>query len=576
LAENPTQPEWVRCGLPHAWAQRSAWTVLDADFQDGQRFQRIWLAWQRDPQRSQMLHYVGIAATATILSPATGPAEAESYPNGWLHLVERSVGLGPGFHRIILDHARVSLTLCIGDVKAMLGEQVFHADTVFVDTLHDKWAVGLLARRCRRGSRFWMRTPAPAAGLAPSPANVHALLQAAGFQLDHDAPAGDGLSGSFNPPWNIPNSRTPSRHVVPAPARCAIIGAGIAGASVAHALAVRGWEVSVLDQEVRPAGGASSLPAGLAVPHVSADDNPRSRLSRSGSRLLAQHAHQMLAQGQDWDPSGVVEHRPDGSTLWHAQACWIRPDKLVQAWLSHPAIRFVGQARVAALRRTNARWQALGPEGHDLGSFDIVVVANAMGCAHLPNALPPDAQLAPAARDTLASLQAVHGTLSHGTYAEPIPGLPATPVNGHGCFIPHVPGDGGEHWFAGSTFETDAMAAADTSTQHTANMARLRQLLPMDGFDLAETLDRGPVTQWTATRCVTHDRLPLVGPIDVACGPGLWLCVGMGARGLSLSSLCAELLVARLGAEPLPIEFSLSRSLDINRPSRRPSLTLEE
>jgi tRNA 5-methylaminomethyl-2-thiouridine biosynthesis bifunctional protein len=100
-------------------------------------------------------------------------------------------------------------------------------------------------------------------------------------------------------------------------------------------------------------------------------------------------------------------------------------------------------------------------------------------------------------------------------------------------------------------------------------MERLRRLLPLEGYDLPDTLDRGPVAQWTSTRCITHDRLPLVGPVETTAGPGLWLCVGMGARGLSLSALCAELLAARLGAEPLPVEFSLSRSLDVNRVRRK-------
>jgi tRNA 5-methylaminomethyl-2-thiouridine biosynthesis bifunctional protein len=50
----------------------------------------------------------------------------------------------------------------------------------------------------------------------------------------------------------------------------------------------------------------------------------------------------------------------------------------------------------------------------------------------------------------------------------------------------------------------------------------------------------------------------------------------MGSRGLSFSALCAELLAARLGAEPLPVEFSLSRSLDVNRVRRKPSLHAED
>ncbi|MBI2750389.1 MAG: FAD-dependent oxidoreductase [Burkholderiales bacterium] len=546
-------------GLPSAWAGRLAWTVLDADFGDGDRFLSIWRAWQLDAQRPRMLHYVGVTADATRLSTHAALADV-------------CADLGPGFHRILLDNGQVSLTLCLGETQAMLGEQVFQADTLFANAPADKWAAQLLARRCKRETRFCVALPAHAS-TATSIANTTALLHAAGFVLDGPTTDPATLTGSFNPRWELSHTRTPSAHVVSAPARCAVIGAGLAGASVAQALAARGWQVSVLDQEMKPAAGASGLPVGLAVPHVSADDNPRSRLTRGGTRLLAQHAQRLLARGEDWDASGVRELHGDGDSLWHPQALWIKPATLVHAWLVQPGIRFVPHAKVTKLMRVDGVWQLLGAQGEELGCFEVVVLANAMGCVPLlRTGLGTDAQLQPELQDKLAALHAVHGTMSYGTYAEVLPGLPATPVNGNGCFIPHVPGPDGEQWCAGATFEPDALAAADTQAQHALNMQRLRQLLPMAEYDLPDTLDRGPVTQWTSTRCVTHDRLPLVGPVETAAGPGLWLCVGMGARGLSLSALCAELLAARLGAEPLPVEFSLSRSLDVNRVRRKPVL----
>ena len=531
------------CGLPEAWAHRNAWTVLDTDFQDGQHFLNTWRAWQNDPHRPRMLHYVGIAAT---------PPDVATVPE----LAEHVAGLGPGFHRILLDQARVSLTLCVGDVLALLGEHAFQADTLFARAPVDKWEVQALARRSKRGCRFWISaTEAPA------------WLQAAGFQLGASPPNDARLTGRFDPHWAIPTGRTHSQHVYAKPARCAIVGAGIAGASVAHALALRGWEVTVFDEAEQPAAGASGLPVGLAVPRVSADDNPRARLSRSGVRLLRQHAQRMLVCGQDWNPSGVTEHRPDGSKLWHVDACWIKPAALVRAWLAHPGIRFVGSRRVTVLRRVGRVWR-LGSD-QDLGSFETVVIANAAGSADLLSCLQADDSVNAELRDKLAALQEIHGTLSHGTYAQPMPGLPQTPVNGDGCFIPHVPDAQGELWCAGSTFETDVLLVADQAAQHAANMERLQHLLDMDGMGDVEELNRGSVSQWSGTRCVTHDRIPLVGPIKTASGPGLWLCAGMGSRGLSFSALCAELLVARLGAEPLPMEFSLSRSLDANRPRRR-------
>ena len=47
--------------------------------------------------------------------------------------------------------------------------------------------------------------------------------------------------------------------------------------------------------------------------------------------------------------------------------------------------------------------------------------------------------------------------------------------------------------------------------------------------------------------------------------PGLWLSTAMGARGLTLSLLCAELLAARLHGEPLPLDVRLARALGTER-----------
>lgn len=557
------------CGLPHAWAQQHAWTVLDTDVRDGHHFLNIWRAWLSDPQRPRMLHYVALANAVPEFAGA--PAFAAALV---AQVAARSVGLGPGFHRILLDQGQVSLTLCVGHVADLLAEHVFQADTLIARAPADKWAAQALARRCKRGSHFWMPE-----GATPALHNLPDLLRAAGFQSDA-ATAGIAagtavdtgpLTGRYDPPWDIRTSRQPTRYVHAQPARCAVVGAGIAGASVAHGLALRGWQVTVLDQAAAPAAGASGLPVGLAVPHVSADDNPRSRLSRAGIHLLHQHAEQLLVRGGDWDASGVLERRADGSTLWHAQACWIKPAQLVRAWLNTSGIHFAGHRRVAKVRQGDADklWRLSDNQGQSLGEFETVVVATAMDSAELLDGLWPADGPDAGARNRLADLQAVHGTLSHGRYAQPIPGLPATPVNGNGCFIPQIPSDLGRQWFAGSTFVTDAVLAADAAAQHAANMQRLQHLLPEMAGDLVEALNRGPVATWSSTRCTTQDRLPLVGPVDGAYGPGMWLCVGMGSRGLSFSALCAQLLVARLCGEPLPLESGLARSLDVNRPRRR-------
>lgn len=569
--------ELARCGLPDAWGNQDAWTVLDTDFLHGDHFLITWAAWQRDPLRPRMLHYVGIAPVAPALPFVDAPKISADMAKEWHAMAARCGALGSGFHRFVSDSGRVSLTLCIGDVQALLAEHVFQANTVFASAPMDKWDAQLLARRCKRGARFCMQTVATAPIEAAAALQLRALMLAAGFQLDDFTPDHASLAGSFDPRWNIPNSRTATRHTMLRPVRCAIVGAGIAGASVAHALALRGWDVTVFDKASAPACGASGLPVGLAVPHVSADDNPRARLSRNGVCLLAQNADRLLVRGHDWCPSGALERRPDSSMLWHPQGCWIRPAKLVRAWLTHPGIRFVGNSTVSELQYTDGFWQLHATQGQGLGQFELVVVANAMGSQALLKNFVVHTSQGPDVWDKLSALQAVHGTLSYGSYAQTVTGLPATPVNGNGCFIPHVPGTDEDQWFAGSTFETDAVLAADSATQHSENMTRLRQLLSLeDDKDLTRALEHGPTAHWSGTRCVTHDRFPLVGPVDTGSSTGLWVCIGMGSRGLSFSALCADLLAARLGDEPLPMEFSLSRSLDVNRVRRRPSARVKD
>ena len=58
----------------------------------------------------------------------------------------------------------------------------------------------------------------------------------------------------------------------------------------------------------------------------------------------------------------------------------------------------------------------------------------------------------------------------------------------------------------------------------------------------------------------------MVGPLLASGMPPVWISASMGSRGLTYAVLCAELLAARLGGEPLPLEGSLARLLAAARP----------
>jgi len=166
----------------------------------------------------------------------------------------------------------------------------------------------------------------------------------------------------------------------------------------------------------------------------------------------------------------------------------------------------------------------------------------------------------------LPAKQGMRGMLSwdvHQTHTASA--FPPFPVNGSGSVVSRIPVDGGQAWFMGSSYQPDSQVERDDQTNHISNLAHLRQLVPSLAAQLAPAFDTGSINNWKGTRCVTADRLPAVGPLEACEQPSLWLCAGMGSRGLSFSLLCAELLSAQFGAEPWPIEAKLARMLNALR-----------
>lgn len=591
-------------GLPRDGSQPAVWRILDTRFDRGLRFLRSWQAWKNDPRRPRILHYVALTAEPISLNELLAAAP----PHPELQALARELatqwfGLLPGFHRLTLDGAQVLLTLCVGDLTALLRQQQFLADAIYLDPAPPDsdeglawniWSVKALARCCRRGSALFCTS---------STAGLRADLTQCGFELG-SRPTAEPTSASdtawhgyFNPRWTIKTTRHPTAWSAPATS-CAVIGAGLAGASVAAALALRGWQVQVLDQGDAPASGASGLPVGLVVAHASADDCALSRLSRCGVRLMLQQARQRLRRGQDWDDCGTLERRLDGSpglpsswpdaghdwscdaapstpagawqralnqnmpALWHARAAWLKPAELVRAWLKQAGVTFQGQARVASIRQCGEDWELLDGRGRLLARARRVVLANASGVLPLLQTLQTEQPGLGLRLSQLPAMHAVRGQLSWAlNSATPPADFPPFPVHGAGSVIPAVPTDGGRAWFVGASYQPASRPPAPDEEAHASNFGRLNKLLPNLGQALAPQFATGAIHAWKNTRWVTSDRLPMVGPLYQGEQPGLWICAGMGSRGLSFSVLCAELLAAHWGGEPLPLEASLALSL---------------
>ena len=573
-------------GEPAQWSGRERWQLLETGFGLGLNFLACWQAWREDPQRPQRLFFTSVEAwpvRADDIRRSCAPFPeladlAEQLARQWQAML-------PGVHRLVFEGGRVQLTLGVGLARDWLPTLDTLVDSVFLDGFSPQvnpelWELPLLkavARLSRPGTRLATWTIARA---------LRDGLVSAGFEVEKAPglpPKRDCLRARFAPRWQ---PKTVLRGAEPPQTlrRAIVVGAGLSGSAAAYSLALRGWSVEVLDQADAPAAGASGLPAGLVAPHVSPDDAALSRLSRAGVRLTLARAAELLSAGSDWAASGVLEHRvegkhslprteswqawglesscaastqqleqaglaPDTRALWHGLSGWLRPAQLVRAQLDHPAIQFRGGCQVARIEPlAEGGWRVLDRNGAELGRAPQLVIASAYDTRALLRefaALP---------------LNALRGQISWGALDELPEGaralLPAMPVNGHGSFIHGPPGpDGRAAWITGSTFERGATRPELKPGDQDANRDKLLRLLPALGAALAPTFE--PDHAWAGVRCTLPDRVPAVGAI----APGLQVCAGMGARGLTLSVLCGELIAANLEGEPWPVERRLAQAL---------------
>ena len=383
-----------------------------------------------------------------------------------------------------------------------------------------------------------------------------------------------------------------------------MLGAGLAGSAAAFSLASRGYSVCVLDAAHGPAQGASALPVGLIAPHISADDAVLSRISRMGVQATLARAQALLGS-EDWQLSGVLEHRlkgkalrpqgdtqlasaelmaqaglpADAPTLWHAHGAWLRPARLVQAQLDHPNIQCHWGAQVVSLSQRNDTWQVTCQDGR-LFSAPTVVVCTAFDSVELLQRVSLASEDSPSQKGVKLPLNALRGQVTWG-YQDELPAsvanlLPPFPVNGLGSLVQGTEASTGRRfWMVGSTFVRGQTQTNVRLDEHQANIDKLKELLPAVGEALGAVYapllsnrveeGRAPALHgWAAVRCTVPDRLPLVGAIHEDL-PGLHVLTGLGARGLTLSVLCGELLAAQI---PNPeLDPTQSNPLGLAEPS---------
>lgn len=573
-------------------------TIGETGFGTGLNFLCAWQLWRETAPPHARLHFVSTEkyplahadlARALALWPELNDFSAQ--------LLAQYRRLAPGWQRLEFDHGHVSLTLLLGDARDTLPQLHANVDAWFLDGFApaknpEMWQSELLQQIGRLS--------APGATLATftSVGEVRRELEAAGYHMEKVAGFGDkwhmlrGVYAASHSPIAWP----PDRHAI-------VIGGGIAGTASAHALARRGWQVTLIERHAALAQEASGNPQGVLYPRLSGHDIPLSRIAMSGFLHTLRLAEQLLERGRDWDNCGLLqqafnerEHRrcaevlardlpeelvravdaaeasrlagldmPHGG-LWLANGGWVHPPALCRALGDAPGIATVYAQEALELKRTGDGWQVLDGQ-QQLAEAPVVIIATANDSARF-------------AQTAHLPLEPVRGQITQ---------LPATDASTRLRAVICTEGYVGPAWqgahCVGATFAPENSQLELRVADHAENLAMLAELSPalfqaLGGPALAPQQLSGRV----ALRCVAPDYLPMAGPLlDAALLnerypvgsrqsadqfpwlSGLYVNTAHGSKGLLTAPLCAELIAALLENEPLPIDAGLARALDPNR-----------
>ncbi|MFZ5727885.1 MAG: tRNA (5-methylaminomethyl-2-thiouridine)(34)-methyltransferase MnmD, partial [Pseudomonadota bacterium] len=254
------------CGLPEAWAGRRRFTVGELGFGTGLNILALLDLWRRTAPAGAWLDIFSIEAHPLAAEEAAAVLAAWPEVADLAELlVRRWPGRARGFHRLDLPEVRATLDLAVMEAGEALAGWTGAADAWFLDGFAPSanpqmWrqeVLDLVAARSAAGARAATFTVA---------GDVRRGLQAAGFEV------------AKRPGFGRKRERLEARRAGepvsrPAPSRVAVIGAGVAGASVRRALGLQGVEAVVFDARGRGSGGSGN-PAALVTPRLDAGLGP--------------------------------------------------------------------------------------------------------------------------------------------------------------------------------------------------------------------------------------------------------------------------------------------------------------
>lgn len=562
-------------------------TIGELGFGTGLNFLAALKTWRAVSKRKDA-HFHFISFEKHPLSQESLERAHRAWPELAIDAARLRFALPPpvsGFHRLRITDD-VTLTLYYGDVHDGLCMTEAHVNAWFLDGFSpaknpEMWTADLFIEIAR------LSAPGATAATFTVAGEVRRALAAAGFDIEKRPGFGRKcemlaarlaapVSHTQRAPWT-PASTAPNA----SSGTVAVIGGGVAGASLAHTLQRYSFSPTVFETHT-PASGASGNPAGLIMPRLDLGETPAAYFFRQAylhtlallhslapegaTRLFNQCG--VLLKGEDENarrklskiidaallPEEWIEQR--GEALFFPQAGVVDPKLLVHTLLN--GSQLIAET-VSAIKKASATFTIQTSRG-DHNGFDAVIIANSIAARRFVQA-------------RTLPLSGVAGQLDYFPQA-----TPPDYASAAGPYTAPAPAGG---IIAGATYEKipDDQTPPPTHDATIKNIDAARRLSP----DIAAALTAESSVPRVSVRCQTPDRLPVAGPLpdwaffsgaydhlrfgkqlDHPTGElqdGVYILTGLGSRGLVTAPLCAEMIVSELIGAPNPVGLNIAQAL---------------
>lgn len=579
--------------LPERWQHLSepTFTIAETGFGTGLNFLSACKLWLKMTPESARLHFISTEKYPLTL------AQMQQAHAIWQDLsvisqafLSQYTSLPDGVHRFSLCSGRIQLTLHIGDIQTTIPNLRTQVDAWFLDGFApaknpDMWQPALFTHMARLSHNKTTFATFTSAGV------VRRALLTHGFAV-HKAPGygkkREMLHGHFVSE-NTHKKKSQLNSVI-------VIGGGIAGCAIAHALATRGVNVRLLERHAAVAQEASGNPIGVLYPRLAGHANHADAMAMSSYLYTLHLIKQLALDHTQFGPCGLLQlafnaretariegiamrkldeeivryvNKQEASDLaglpllhdglYFPDAGWVNPQAFCQALVQHPNITVLNHVQVTQLSKMPEGWQVNTEQGEHWVA-DAVVIANANDVLQL-------------AHSSHLPVSAVRGQMT-SVKATAKSAMLNTLICTEGYLTPAIDNT---HCL-GATFDPRDTSLEVRDEDNLSNLQILTQMSP----DLTELKIQSHAGR-AALRCSTPDYLPLAGKlldaVKLTASPpkhktpthalpwheGLYVNIGHGTKGLTTAPLCAELLASMMLDDPLPIESSLAQALDPNR-----------